>query len=264
MTDGGGRANLTDRLAALAEKGARATERRFAQKSSFHAPPRVPFWIGRSAVVSSASQLLHGEDLTARLCSHLAPRLELAEAQDCLWRQEEDEREHGRLYALYLGKLNARKPSERAARLPIMDLIERALLTWRGAPQAQVLGINLLLEGEALALQQSAGNWLPCPLFRSINREIARDEARHIAFGRLYLTASLAELPLKERLAIHDWARDTWWQAIEHVYQDRSLAKRPLALGLKPWARQRWRHWQQEFRTAGLYGDEEAALFERR
>ena len=263
MTERRATAGLRVRLAALAAKAAMASEQRFANKEISEFGPRLPFWVSHSSAIASASQLLHGEELTARLCTVLAPRLELPEAHDCLWRQEEDERQHGKLYARYLSQLDAKTASRRAARPPVMELIEKALLTWRGAPQAQVLGVHLLLEGEALALQQTAGNWLPCPLFRSINREVARDEARHVAFGRIYLAASLAELPLKERLAIHDWARDTWWQAIEQVYRDTSLAKRPLTVGLKVWAARRWQNWQQEFRTTGLYSDEEAALFER-
>ena len=50
----------------------------------------------------------------------------------------------------------------------------------------------------------------PCRLFGQVNGRIWRDEARHVAFGRIYLRDKLAALPFDERVAIYRWVKELW------------------------------------------------------
>ncbi|MGF1608237.1 MAG: ferritin-like domain-containing protein [Kiloniellales bacterium] len=245
-------------LAELARKAERAADRRGSSAAS-DAPLAPPSAVAREHAIARVSQLHHGELMTARICGLLARQVSLAEARRCLALQREDELAHAVLYAGYLDALGGRTPRQAA-----LELLEQEANAWRGPPEALILAVHVLLEGEAALWQRHAACWLPCPRFLALSREIAQDEARHIAFGRLYLPPALAALSRRERLAIYHWLRDLWTKTWAQLHDGRGELTRVSDSLLRAWSDHRWRHWQGELRRIGLYGIEERAAFERR
>ena len=151
-------------------KGRQAARHR-SRRSMQQAPFRPPVYVPRRALIANVSQLHHGELLTAQVCVALANRVALSEARACLAVQHDDEVAHAGLYADYLADLGGI-----AQRHRVLDLLETAIGQWAGAPEAVILAVHVLLEGEAARLQRTSDDWLPCPRFSAINKLVARDE----------------------------------------------------------------------------------------
>lgn len=164
-----------------------------------------PGWLLRRFRGALISQFLHGEEATARVCRRLMAEVSDPTVRELLAVQIADENRHARVYEKYLARLGDWAPMEPA----MADAVERAL-QWNGSPLGLVVAFHILLEGEALRSLQDLAVELPCPLFRQINGLIARDEARHVAFGKLYLKQQLKGLPAEERMAIFRWVKTLW------------------------------------------------------
>jgi hypothetical protein len=121
-----------------------------------------------------------------------------AEARACLARQRLDEQIHGRLYGRYLACLGV----EARATIGLQEAYERSV-TWQGDPLGLVLAFAVVLEGEALRLQRYFATRFPCPLFAQLNRQISADEARHLAFGRIYGRSAFRRLDAEERIGLY-------------------------------------------------------------
>jgi len=186
-------------LAALAARGRRA-QWSADREVDWQLPVRPPRWLTRRAYVSAISQLYHGEVATIRACRRLADEISDPAARDCLEVQIADEMRHAGAYAAYLDRLGGVAPID-----PAVADAHGEGTTWNGAPAALVVLYHVVLEGEALMLHGDFRRWFRCPLFRDINRRIEVDEARHVAFGRLYLRSRLARMPADQRLDIYRW-----------------------------------------------------------
>ena len=196
------------RLAGLTVKSL-AAQRQSPQDIDWDRPAALPFWMPRRLAASAITHFYKGELATANMCTLLRDRLGLEGTGDFLDLQTLDEQRHAALYTTYIDRLGGfdRRPSN-------VDRAYERAMAWRGAPQAIILAFHGVLEGESMRLQQEIDKWLPCPLFKDISSSIARDEARHIAFGRLYLQESLPALPRTERLEIFRWIRELWFDAV--------------------------------------------------
>jgi len=164
-----------------------------------------PGWMVRRFHGALISQFLHGEEATVRVCHRLMTEISDPAIRKLLAAQIADENRHAGVYEKYLARLGDWAPMEPA----MADTVERAL-QWNGSPLGLVVAFHILLEGEALRSLQDLAVELPCPLFRQINRLVVRDEARHVAFGKLYLKQQLKELPAEERMAIYRWIKTLW------------------------------------------------------
>ncbi len=244
---------LEARLRALANKAAEATATRAIAPVPL---PRLKAGFPRSLAKFAVTQLYHGECLTAEICETLAKRATSPAAKACLEWQVNDERIHAALYHDYLSSLGG--PGPRGA---LFDSMNQAVANWDGPSEALPLAIHVLLEGEAIALQQAAGKWLPCPVFADLNRDIAHDEARHIAFAKIYLPEALPHLSRTDRLNTYLWLRQIWYKSVELASGEGRLARWVVGDRLKSWARERWTHWQQELVELGLYSEEEREFF---
>ncbi len=151
------------------------------------------------------SQLYHGEIATMAVCRNLLKRIPDRPARAFLATQYADEARHADVYERYLGRLG-----HKAAMDDGLLIALEGGLSWRGGINGLVVAYQILLESEALGIQQLLAERLPCPLFRQINSRIARDEARHIAFGKIYLNHRLTALPQDERFAIYRWVKALW------------------------------------------------------
>jgi len=203
-----------ERIAALAQK-ARMAQAASTLEIDRWRWPSLPVWLPRRLAARAVTQYFHGEIATARACDSLRHRVGLPAAREFLALQAAEERRHAALYDAYLNRLGGRYPH----RLAIEATYDKAL-SWNGAPEAVILAFHAVLEGESLRLQRVIDKWMPCPLFREISAVIGRDEARHIAFGRVYLRGALPCLSRRERLAIFEWIRALWFGAVRDAIAD--------------------------------------------
>jgi hypothetical protein len=173
------------------------------------------------------------------LCAALRPHLADAEARAFIDLQEIDERRHAAAYERYLARLGEVAGPDAATTATL-----EGGLAWRGHPLGLMIAFHIVLEGEALTIQHDLAAHSPCPLFRALNARAARDEARHVAFGKAYLRGRLGALSIEERAEIYRWVRALWHdcsQAIRARYTGVSRAFFALSRGsmAERWARHR-------------------------
>ena len=245
--------DLDAQLRSLAEKGARAQREESGLNWDAALPRQLPWQ--RPIARGIVNQFVGGEEATARLCRRVLPRIASAAARDCLLVQVEDERRHAETYRHYLTRLGGE-----ATRHDFLDEAVERCLAWSGAPEAALLAFHVIVEGEALAFQDTARNWIRDPLFDEMSRQIARDEARHVAFGRLYLSHALPQLPLQERIEIYRWLRALWFEGTNRLaggHLGPVIASRLP----KRWMAARWQHWNSALRAAGLFDGADESEF---
>jgi hypothetical protein len=80
--------------------------------------------------------------------------------------------------------------------------------------QAKMVGMQVILEGLALGTFINVRAATGCALLRSLLGYVARDEARHVAFGNIYLTSEIARMHADDRSAVEDFACETTRKAV--------------------------------------------------
>ena len=75
--------------------------------------------------------------------------------------------------------------------------------------QAKTVGMQVILEGLALGTFLNVRAFTGCDLLRSLLGYVTRDEARHVAFGSMYLTTEIAAMHPDDRAAVEDFACET-------------------------------------------------------
>lgn len=216
----------------------------------------VPAWLPRRTFVAAVSQLYHGEIATAAACRRLlaGPVGADAGACACLETQIADETRHARAYRTYLARLGDIAPTE-----PPVAAFFRDGGAGPGDPDlGAILAYHVVLEGEALRIQQGFATWLPCPVFRALNARIARDEARHVGFGRIYLESRLAVLPVEERRVMFLWVKALWRACAEPVMDRFRVPGVMTARLARRWLESRWQRQVKDLVALGLVGEGEA------
>src|SRR5687767_13569282 len=134
------------------------------------------------------SQFMHGEQgalvATAKICA-------AAESIDDKYyaaAQVADEARHVEAYQRYLDKIDIAYPVSS----PLRSLLEQVM----GHKHVDMtfLGMQILVEGVALAAFSLGGAVLANPLIASITELVRRDEARHVAFGVLSLSGTYDDM----------------------------------------------------------------------
>jgi hypothetical protein len=139
------------------------------------------------------SQILYGEQGALVLTSRLAETLPQTTAKCVAASQVSDEARHIRVFQRYLdGTGHAYGPTAE-----IEELLGLLLADSRW--DVLFIGMQVLLEGIALAVVRFADVLFADPLLADISRRVARDEARHLGFGVVALDGHLAELSTAER-----------------------------------------------------------------
>nr|WP_255528922.1 diiron oxygenase [Roseomonas rosulenta] len=166
-----------------------------------------------------------------------------------------DEARHVEAYARYLARIGDIAPPR-----PLLVQALGHIQDWRGSAVGLVLATHVVLESEALAIQQELARDFPCPVMQQISRLSARDEGRHLALGRVLLhAAALQAQQIEVRLELHRRLRCLWRDCAAAAAADHGLAFARAA----PEARLEtgWRRLQARFRRVGLIGAGEDSLF---
>jgi len=236
----------SDRLERLALNGLRG-QWSAEQAIDWDLSVRLPAWLPREDVAKAMSQLYHGEVATGRLCRRLLAEVAEPEARSCLELQIADESRHAAVYMRYLERLGHMAPVDSAFEAVLEDG-----LAWSGSALGMVVLFHVVVEGEALRLLDGVSRILPCPLLRQINRRISLDEARHVAFGQIYLRDRVAELPEDERRRIYYWVRELWTGYSRATFSTQSEWNGMMRRLFQGWLRQGWERHMATLAEIGL------------
>lgn len=152
------------------------------------------------ATAQLLSQFLHGEQgalMTASALTHAVPDYD---AKLYCATQAMDEARHVEVYNRYVNKLAMVYPIS-----PWLKELIDATLTANHYAKIMV-GMNMVVEGLALAAFHNMRRQTTCPLLRSLTEYVLRDESRHVAFGNLYLRETLADMHPDDREDIAEFA----------------------------------------------------------
>jgi hypothetical protein len=148
------------------------------------------------------SQLLHGEQGALMVAGELVAAVPDYEAKLYVASQAMDEARHVEVFGRYIRKLDKIYPAQ-----PVLKAILKAIMEtphW----QAKTVGMQVILEGLALGTFINVRAATGCDLLRELLTYITKDEARHVAFGNLYLTTAIADMHPDDRAEVEDFALD--------------------------------------------------------
>jgi hypothetical protein len=215
----------------------------------------VPIWMSNDVYISAISQLYYGEMATLRMCCRLVSELAEPQARRFLQTQIADEFRHARVYEGYLKRLGGIAPMHAS-----VELARETGFAWTGSYHGIIVAFHVMLEGEALRAQERFATSFPCPLFRQINKKVSRDEARHIAFGKIYLRDRLAALPQDERFEIFRWVRSIWGECVHAAMDHYQIPGVITPRMRRNWMDSRWQKQIKALADIGLVAVDELAL----
>lgn len=218
-------------------------------------PVALPNALPRSLLVKVVSQLFHGERATESMCRHLRSVIADPQALRCLAYQIQDEARHVTVYGRYLERLGDIAPAN-----PAFESALATGLKWPGSDVGTVLAYHVVLEGEALNVQQTLTDQVDCPLLTAINRRATLDEARHVAFGKIYLATNLPAVDLAERDAIFHWLKSIWAECASGTLSGLGVYRVLLRSRVEANLTQAWQHHLRSFHRLGLIDDSTLAV----
>lgn len=162
----------------------------------------------RLEVEHAVSQLLHGEQAALQLCAQLVNCVPDMDGKLFAGQQVADECRHVEVFAkLIARKLGTVHPIDPNVKYLLDRMLEAD--NW----YMKAIGMQVLFEGVAMAIITDIGMRTRNPLIRQVMRAVARDEARHAAFGVLALREELPPPGSAEHAELEDWT----WQCLEVV-----------------------------------------------
>ena len=171
--------------------------------------PVRPRFLSPARYRAMVSQLYHGECAALSICKRLMNEVPDAQAVRFLATQVADERRHAQAFERYLDAFGGVAPVD-----PGLGGAYARALEWDGPWQGLAVAANVVLEAEAVRLLQRSPRLFSCPQLQEINDLVTQDEARHLAFGRIFLERHLKTLSPEERRHIYDWVLGLWRQCI--------------------------------------------------
>ncbi len=149
----------------------------------------------------SLSQFMHGEQGALVCTAKIVETVPWIDAKYYAATQVMDEARHVEVFAKYLDtKLNGHYPINTHLRMLLDDIIEDS--RW----DMTYLGMQIMVEGLALAAFGMAMQTTNDPLLKQLLRYVMSDEARHVAFGVLSLKEYYEGLSDKEMLDRQEFA----------------------------------------------------------
>ncbi len=161
------------------------------------------------------NQFLHGEQGALLTTARLVETVPDIDAKTYAAAQVADEARHMEAYSRYIDeKLGVTYPINPGLEQLLRDLLGES--NW----DIVYLGMQVIVEGLALAATRVASTGFADPVITAITRMIARDEARHISFGVIALDGLYDEMTSKELAE-----RDAFLQEAIHVMSQRFLLR---------------------------------------
>lgn len=147
------------------------------------------------------SQLLHGEQAALQLCGQLTNLCVSMDEKTYSASQVTDEARHVEAFAKFIQR-------KLGTIYPIGGTLKILLDTLLGAPTVQLktLGMQVLFEGTAMGIMDLMRQESRNPLLAETLGRVARDEARHAAFGVLMMRRIVGEAEPEQRDEMEDWA----------------------------------------------------------
>jgi hypothetical protein len=153
------------------------------------------------------SQFLHGEQgalMTSAAVTHAAPDYD---AKLYAATQTMDEARHVEVYERYIRKIAITYPMSPW----LKELIDITLSS--GHYVKVMIGMNMVVEGLALASFHNMRRQTTCPLLRRLTELVLRDESRHVAFGNVYLQDVISAMHPDDREDIAQFS----FEAVKHM-----------------------------------------------
>ncbi|MBW3665853.1 MAG: ferritin-like domain-containing protein, partial [Actinobacteria bacterium] len=161
------------------------------------------------------SQFLHGEQGALICASKIVQTVPDVDSKFYAATQVMDEARHVEAYSRYLNeKLEMAYPINPH----LATLLDQTITDGRW--DMTYLGMQVMIEGVALAAFSMIRDFTQDPLGKSLNAYVMQDEARHVAFGSLALQDAYAELTEKEREE-----REEFVVEASYLLKDRFLAE---------------------------------------
>jgi hypothetical protein len=148
------------------------------------------------------SQLLHGEQGALMVAGELVAAVPDYEAKLYVASQAMDEARHVEVFGRYIRALDRIYPAQPVLAALLRDIMQTPC--W----QAKMVGMQVILEGLALGTFINVKAATGCALLRSLLAYVTKDEARHVAFGSIYLTTQIARMHPDDRAVVEDFACD--------------------------------------------------------
>lgn len=184
------------------------------------------------------SQFLHGEQgalLTAATVAHGVPDMK---AKYYAATQTVDEARHVEVYDKYVNKI--------AIHYPMVPWLKQLIDVTLGTNNfcKVMIGMNMIVEGLALGAFNNMYRQTNEPLLKAVTFNVMRDESRHVSFGHIYLTPTIAALHADEREELAQFAFDAvkilvqgqtggWDEGFIQVLQTSGIDPKDFAAGLK-------------------------------
>ena len=138
-------------------------------------------------------RFLHGEQGAMLVASQLVSCAPTYQAKLYAASQTFDEARHVEVFAKYLQQIHG---IEYPINKNLKSLIDKILSDERW--DLKFIGMQIIIEGLALAAFQTTKETSNCPLLRQLVHYVIRDEARHVTFGVNYLQDFLKTLSTQE------------------------------------------------------------------
>ncbi len=148
------------------------------------------------------SQFLHGEQGALMTAATVAQGVPDVKAKYYAASQTMDEARHVEVYERYVNKIAIDYPMTPW----LKDLIDATLKS--GNYCKVMIGMNMIVEGLALGAFNNMYKQTEEPLLKALTFNVMRDESRHVSFGHIYLTPTVAAMHVDEREDMAQFAFD--------------------------------------------------------
>jgi P-aminobenzoate N-oxygenase AurF len=149
--------------------------------------------VRRNMVAWQFSQFLHGEQGALICTAKIVETVPDIDSKFYAATQVMDEARHVETYSRYLNKIETAYPINDNLKSLLNDVLTDS--RW----DMTYLGMQVLIEGLALAAFGLIRNTAGDPLGKAVNAYVMQDEARHVMFGRLALRDYYPQLTQSER-----------------------------------------------------------------
>jgi hypothetical protein len=148
------------------------------------------------------SQLLHGEQGALMVSANLVRLLPGIEMKQAAAVQTNDEARHLEVFSRYIRRIGEIHPPSPPLRRVLEKIVNHPM--WL----AQLVGMQIVIEGMALATFLDMRSGCTCPLLHDILDLIIKDEARHVAFGKIALRRHIEELDADDHALLAEFTLD--------------------------------------------------------